>query len=249
MILEIINECRDWLLSQPFFAAGVQVVSVNDKDLGNSVDQFLTKIGGVGVLLGTPQCDQPSADISSGQTSVYFGDIKLVATVFENVLVNRSATGSPLGADPAYWAPGVAEMTSILLHHHRPVGIAETVVCTRGPRIIPPPQGTDKRILCYDAWFRTEGGVKNANPVPTVATPAASVVDNGDGTVTVTLSCSSPAVVFYSIDGSYPGPLNANGSQKTAYSAPFTVAKPFTVLARGWYPGWIAGAILKQSVA
>ena len=39
-----------------------------------------------------------------------------------------------------------------------------------------------------------------------------------------------------------------DGSSKTAYSAPFTVAKPFTFAARGWYPGWIAGAILKQAV-
>ena len=248
MILDIINEAKSWLESQPFFAAGVPVVSVNDKDLGNSVDAFLSKIGGVGVLLGTPECNGPVADISNGQTSVYFNDISLVATIFENVLVNRSATGTPLGSSPSYWAPGVAEMVSILLHQHRPVGIAETIVCTRGPRIIPPPPNTDKRILCYDVWFKTEGGVKNANQPPTVATPSITFADIGGGLATVTIACASPAVVFWSADGSYPGPFNADGSQKAAYSAPVTVSVPCTVQARAWYPGWIASAVAKQAV-
>ena len=248
MILDIIQEAAAWLEAQPYFAAGVKVLSINDKDLGNTVDAFLSRIGGVGVLLGTPSCNKPNCQIISGERVVYFDDIQLVATVFENVLVNRSATGTPLGSSPSYWAPSVAEMVVIKLNEHRPVGISETIMCTRGPRVVPPPPNTDKRILCYDAWFKTEGGVKDSNPIPTVATPAISFADIGGGQATVTIACAAPAVVFWSADGTYPGPFNPDGSQKTAYSAPVTVNIPCTVQARAWYPGWIASAVAKQAV-
>jgi hypothetical protein len=140
-------------------------------------------------------------------------------------------------------------MVAIKLHTHQPVGISESIFCTRGPRIIPPPPETGKRILCYDVWFSTKGGVAAANPTPTVATPTISSVDNGDGTATVTLSCAtSNALIFWSSDGSYPGPFNVNGSSKTPYSAPVTVNVPCQFQCRAWYPGWIGSVTVKQNL-
>lgn len=235
MIVELIQDAADFLSANPYFS-NVPVVSVNEKDITNIVDQHLAKVG-IGVILGTPGLKDPISDAGAGGRGVNFQNIDFRATVFELVTRNRGGGGT------SKWAPTVAETISVLLHLYKPQNIAEALVCVQGPTLVP-----NLELLVYDVAFRTSGGVSMATPITKIATPTLSIVDNG-ATKTITLACSTPyAQMFYSTDGSFPSPLDSTNTPRAPYTAPFTVPNGTKVQVRGWLAGYLASDVVRQNV-
>ena len=241
MILEVIEEAAAALQANPYFA-NIPVVSVNEGDPGNKVDQYLAKVG-IGVVLGTSALRSPSANIQGGG-SLYYDNVVFHATIFENVQVNRGTGGTNK------WAPTVAETVAVLLHWHKPDGVSECLICTDGPTLIPYKDDTERKLLIYDVAFKTQGGIGVSPVISKAATPVAFVVNNGNGTSTVTLSCSTPhAQIWYRTDGSFPSPLNPDNTPSAPYTAPFVVTNGSTRLqARAYLAGYLASDMLKQNI-
>lgn len=243
MILEITAEAAAALSANGYFS-NIPIVAVNDKDIQSRVDQFLAKVG-IGVVLGTSRLGKPVADIQGGG-SLYFEEIIFHATIFENVPVNRASSGT------GKFASTVAETVAVVLHWHKPVNISECLICVQGPTMVP---YENKELLVYDVAFRTNGGIKVNPIISTIATPTIVIVDNGDGTSTITLACSTLySQIWYTTDGSFPAPLDGTNMPRAPYTVPFVVnnitnaAGGTKVQVRAWLPGYIPSTVLKQNV-
>jgi hypothetical protein len=239
MILELLADSAAHLQSLPFYAR-VPIVSVNEKDVGNTVDQFLNKLG-IGIVLGTPTLGKPKADVGE----IYFDAIDVRATVFESVAINRSDVTNP-------WAPTVAEMLATRaggLHQYKPQNISESFYCTQGPRIIPYQEAdrsgalTGRHILVYDVAFRTQGGLLVTTPISKIATPVVTVTAG-----MASIACSTPYVaVFYTLDGTFPAPIDSTNTPRVPYAAPFDVTSGQTLKVRAWFPGYLASDVVTQN--
>lgn len=236
MILSIIQDAADYLLAQSYFS-NIPVVSINEKDIQNRVDEFLAKVG-VGVVLGTPWLGRPNADINTGGGVVYFEGITLMATVFEAVTVNRGTGGT------GKQGPDVAETVAATLHGYKPQQVAEAMYCSDGPRLQP-----HKTLLVYNVRLATRGGVKLTAPIiAQVVTPVISSVPSG-GSSTVTISCATNyAFVWYTADGSAPAPVDAGDNPRAPYTAPFAVPTGTKVRAKAFLPGYLASPEARQVV-
>src|ERR1017187_6505813 len=179
LILTLTQEAAAALQANPFFN-DVDVLALNEKDIQSRIDDALIRKKGIAVVLGTSKLGKPSANIQGGGT-LYFDDIVFHATVFENVPMNRSSSGS------GKLAPDVAETVAALLHWHKPANISECLICVQGPTLIPNPD--NKELLVYDSVFKTQGGISISPIISTAVEPILSIVDNGNGTSTVTVTC------------------------------------------------------------
>lgn len=227
MIIEIIQEAADVLRADPYFS-NVGVVSEDLGDPQNAIDTYVSTLG-IGCVLMTPKVGVAHPDVKGP----YFDDIDFILGVFENVKMNRGTDGTK---KPAL---AVAEVALALLHQHKPTDFAETIIA-KNPAIVVVPHKTQ---LVYNCFFKTEGGLSYA--VAPVATPTSSVVDNGDGTKTITLACATTyAYTFYTTDGRYPSPRDPSGNPRAPYAAPFVVPTGTKVLARAWLPGYLASQLV-----
>jgi hypothetical protein len=235
MLIEIIQDAADALRADPYFS-NIPVLAEDLGDPANAIDTYLTKRGGIGVMIMTPKANVTSPNLPGP----YFEGIIFIASVWENVALNRAADGSGTGKA----ALAVAEVIAALLHHHSPAGIAETLTPLT-PTIALVPR--TEPYLAYNILYKTEGGVDYQRQ--TVADVVPTVVDNGDGTKTVSLACATPwAYIFFTTDGSYPAPLTASGVPRNPYSVSFTVTSPATLLCRAWLPGYLASKVLKINI-
>ena len=239
LILSLTAEAAAALTANPYFA-NVDVLALNEKDIQSRIDDALIKRKGVAVVLGTSKLGQPSADVQGGGM-LYFSDIVFHATVFENVPVNRATSGS------GKFAPDVAETVAALLHWHKPANISECLICVQGPTLIPNPD--NKELLVYDVVFKTQGGIAVSPIISTAATPQFSVVSNGNGTSTVTITCSTPyAQVWVTTDGSFPAPIDSTNTPRAPYTVPMVVPSGSLVQARTWIYGYIPSSVAKLNI-
>lgn len=237
MILEIIQDASDTLLVNPYFS-DIQVVSINQNDVANRVDEFIASLT-CGVILSTPKLSRPKANIMGATSGVYFEGIDFFATIFEDVATNRGNGGT------GKMAPTIAETIAALLHGHKPDNIAESLVCVP-PGIIYVPHATK---LCYNVAFTTQGGVQLTPPLTQIASPSVGVVDNLNGTSTITLACSTPyAQIWYTTDGKNPSPLLPNNTPRTPYTAPFVVAQPAVIKVKAYLAGYLASPLILQNI-
>lgn len=237
MLLNVIQEAADTLLADPYFS-NIAVVSEDLGDPQNEIDRYLTKVNGIGVQLITPRADILKPD----KPGPYYDDIDFIASVWENVKLNRSATGT------SKKALDVAETVSAVLHWHRPVNIAESIVAKR---IVLFPDPT-RRFLAYNVLFKTMGGIQYV--IQTIATPTVQVVVNGNGTSTVTITCATANVAIYYTTAvapqtpDYPSPLNAFGAFNSLYTAPFVLTTGTLLRLRAWLPGYRPSAVVQVQV-
>lgn len=247
MILELTAEAQGALSANPYFS-NVPVLALDEKDIGARVEEAMNKLGtsaagssgGAAVVLGTSRLGKPKADVQ-GAGSLYFDEVIFHATVFENVPLNRGTGGTGKKAS------AIAEMVAVVLHWHLPAGVSECLICIQGPTVVP----TDNPAsLVYDVAFLTQGGI-SANPaIAYAATPGFTVHDNGNGTSTVTVTCTTPyAQVWYTVDGTAPSPLDATNTPRAPYTAPFVVTNGSTKLqARAWLAGYLPSAVSKANI-
>lgn len=229
MILEIIQEASDTLLADPYFS-NVPVVSEDLGDPQNQIDTYLMKTG-CGVLLMTPKASVRFPD----KPGPYYDDIMFIAAVFENVKLNRASTGTRKNA------LDIAEHVATILHMHSPINIAESITC-QSPTIVLVP---DPMYLAYNCLFRTQGGTQYT--IPVIATPTVGIVDNGNGTKTVTIACATPNVsIYYTTDTTYPSPRDATGgTQNPLYTAPVILAINTPLRIRCWLAGYKPSAVVQ----
>lgn len=235
MLIEIIQEAADTLRADPYFS-NIPVLAEDLGDPANSIDDYLTKRTGLGVIIMTPKASVTSPNLPGP----YFENIVFIASVWENVALNRAADSTGTGKA----ALAVAEVIAALLHLHKPTGVSETLTPMQPTIALIP---NTKPYLAYNVLYKTDGGV--SYPVNKVADVVPSVVDHGDGTKTVSLACATPyAYIFFTTDGSYPAPLDASGVQRAPYSISFTITSPVTLLCRAWLPGFLASKVSKTNL-
>ncbi len=237
MLLQTISEAADTLSALPYFS-DIGVFSEDLGDPSNSIDLWLAQKTGIGVQLITPKARVTKPD-KGGNGKVYFDDILFSACVWENVKLNRAEDDS--GTDKA--ALDVAEVVAAALHHHQPSFAIENLTLNAGGIVLIP----HSQLLGYRVNFTTQGGVDFV--INQVITPLLDIVDNGDGTKTVTITCGTPyALIYATSDGSYPAPLDSAGTPRAPYSVPLTVPTGSPILVRAWLPGLLTSKLVSQTV-
>lgn len=105
------NEVVAQLAAQTFFKTApiITVLAHRNKDLTNQVNQIVAKIG-VCVVIGTPVL---RANTPGKHSPPHFSRIEVVSSIWENVIVNRGASGSGQPGDlvaeaVAYYLTGFA---------------------------------------------------------------------------------------------------------------------------------------------
>lgn len=235
MLIEIIEYAADLLRADPYFS-DIPVLSEDLGDPANSIDTYLTKRTGIGVIVMTPKANVKHQNLPGP----YFEDIIFIASVWENVTLNRAADGSGTGKK----ALAVAEtIAAILDKKPSAAGVAETFTAMT-PTIALVPNTSP--FLAYNVLYRTNGGVDYQ--INKVATPVVTV-SGATYPKTISIACATaPAYTFFTTDGSYPAPLDGNGKQRTPYSNQFTVNSPTTIKCRAWLPGMLASQLVTTNV-
>jgi|GEM_PF-1681709 len=106
---------------------------------------------------------------------------------------------------------------------------------------IEPAAMNDPTKVSYIAYFKKIGSD------PRLLKPAAIVFSPTSGAVpqTITLTCSTPDVdIWYTTDGSYPGPRNPSA---ILYTGPFTLTNGATVRASPWITAYQQGDVYQQT--
>lgn len=120
------------------------------KDIQNQITLAVGKLGIITVILTV------SGRLSNAnRTKPYFEDIKLVARTYENVMVNRSPSGSGQSATH------VAESCALILHGWTPAGLQSALFCTDILLVDHP------SLFIWDAIFKLQAGMTNAVPTRT----------------------------------------------------------------------------------
>jgi len=220
------NEIVSRLSADEYFV-DVSVIGERHEDIENEITRALSrmttkggKIGAVvlvgGFEFGVPKPNLPGPDWSDGTVLV---------TAIETVLFNRGASGTGKAA------ADIAVRAGQVLHHYRPVGLAQTLyVHADGLRKV---EDTKPGDVAYVVPIRINPKLSAPVklPAPTVA-PAA-----GAAPQTVTLTCAGATAIYYTLDDTYPSSGNANA---TLYSGPVTVAAAANLRAVGYALGKIA---------
>lgn len=181
---------------------------------------------GISIIVGMPEIAQVKANVRA-----LTGLMTLVIEVHENIMVNMSEGGTLKGCEDFAYA--VAEVLML-----QPFGFWSPI---RVRSILPAPEQVLNQKIVYNVTIETD---LNRSPKPKVAMP--DVVVN-DGQVTGT--CGTPdAVLYWTLDGSLPGPANANAV--TLESGGMTLPPGSWVLrVAGWKQGMAGSVIWQQQVS
>jgi hypothetical protein len=222
--------CANQLIASPYFSTGgtVTVISENVADISDAINTALAKLG-VCVIVITPTANSAFPNY----LVPYFDNIAIKCRVCENVILNRSSSGTNK------WASDVAEMVAVTLHQFEPLGVSECIYLTQPSITIANPGANHVgKILCYDVNFKTAGGFDYT--INQVATPV--IAFSGD---TLTITCSTPgAGLFYTTDGSPPNPGNANA---LVWSAPISVTSGQLIRTTAWLAGQLTSKEAKST--
>lgn len=228
VLKSIQQQVADALVADPRFAL-VKVLTENIKDIDNEME---ISLGPEPVVSGGPYgivalVLTPTADVSwANVPGPYFDKINVVVDIWENVITNRAPGGTQLACQDAI------EAACNIIHQSYPTACnAPIVSVSPSIRIVPDPD-----FLRYQARFITQAGMQ-ATP-PQIFAPT-SIVNTG----VYTLACATTgAAMFYTVDGTNPGP---RGATSNLYTAPITVAPGNTILVKAWLAGYTASDVTK----
>jgi hypothetical protein len=126
----------------------ISVIHEQLKDIQNQIALATGKLGIITVVLTV------SGRMSNpNRTKPYFEDIKLVARTYENVMVNRSPSGSGQSATH------VAESCALILHGWTPAGLQSALFCTDVLLVDHP------HLFVWDAIFTLQAGMTDGAPI------------------------------------------------------------------------------------
>jgi hypothetical protein len=241
------DQVKAFTEADPFFD-GIDILNEELKDILNAVDQRIAQLGGLCIVLVTPSVGGVIANVSGAN----FSDIKLVARIYENTIIN----------DTGKHALDVAMYLAALWSQARPDTFSSALVPSE-PTV---QLGNDPNYLSYDVIFGTESGA--SIPIPQLETPGADltdldavvlaaelqtepgdVADLGDtGPISeAALSHTRPGVaLYYTTDGSYPHPRNSSAA---LYTEPFTLAPGDKLRVRAWLAGFLPSLELRATAA
>lgn len=215
-------------LAADSYFADITVLEEHQKHIVNDLAQALggittkgSKIGAFVFVAGAaPDVSRPDAP------GPLLDEAAIGVNVVEIPLFNKGSTGTQKNA------LDIAVRALQVLHHYRPDGLAQTIVCKSGA--IRPVAAPDANSIAYRAEFTV---TPNIDADPRVATPVISPA-TGVHPQTITLTCgTSGASIYYTTDDSHPA---AGNSRATLYTVPFSAAAAGNIRAIAYKTGMIA---------
>lgn len=200
------------LLAEPYFD-DITVLRFDKGDIQNQVDVVIGRVGICALIL------TPKMTVRFKDTPGPFFEINTSVEVIENVIINRSGSGTNKSA------PEVAEYVAATVHHSPAPG--DNVFGAQSVELTGIGQNERNQVvITYAVDFISEGGL--ALDVNQTATPILT------GTSTITITCATVgASIFYTLDGKNPGPQTG-----TLYTAPVAISSGTTIKARAWIWGY-----------
>jgi len=192
---------------------------VLESDIAVSLGTISKRSGKMGacVVVLMPGIDVPDANGSGPQF-----DIVCTVRVLEAPLYNGSAQGTGIAAE----ALGLRVLH--LLHHFHDMSVAKPMLADRRA-MEPYTAAVSGGAIGYDISVRTSSGIKAGDKVL-----APRISQDGSA---IALSCGTPgAVLYYTLDGSYPGSGNPAA---LAYGDPFQAASGTQVRAGAQHDGLV----------
>lgn len=152
---------------------------------------------GLGIIVGMPELREVNPALRNVK-----GELVLVMNLIENPLVNEGADGTGLTAEALAWLLA----TTLPQTNLAPGG----QILADKELIAPMPEAVIEKRIEYRVTLRM---LIHSAAVEKCATP---VVAYNDGTGTFGITCAtSGAAIWYTLDGSYPGPGNAEAALYT----------------------------------
>lgn len=199
------------------FFSDVPVLLQRAGNIDNEVERALNclneKTGKMGACLIVlmPETEAPEENLPGPPI-----EIVISVQVYELTLVNEDTANGGTGKD----AESLANVVLNLLHLYAPYHLGNVLVADRKPIRPVKIEGA----VSYLVMLRLRTGLENPQKV---ATPT---LTEEDGLYTLTCATAG-ATIYYTIDGSHPGPVNEEAIE---YTAPF--AEPAT----GTLVRWVA---------
>ena len=192
----IADAARDALLADPYFSA----ITVNglptpfifseDPNVVYAVVQKALSQVNIAIVVLLPACNNRNPN----EPGPYFDDVLFHVKVFELPNTNR-----PQGLPDCY---DLAANVCRVLHRYAPDSVDMIFFVSQAIPV------ADPDMIIYQVGIKCSAGIAfRANPAigPVVATPATK----SSSPQVVTLTCSTlGAVIWYTLDGTYPSPLN-----------------------------------------
>ena len=229
---QIQQDIVDKLNSESFFA-GVPAISLDEMVIASEISKLMPQLVGkggkvgCGMLVNYPDMQGLYANVVPPQS-----DILISVDCIENPEQNWNLDiGARISAQRA------ARQVRALLHGFVIYGIAVLTQADTAIEAVPLHKELFPNCRCFRANFR--GRFEEIQQAKCLI-PA--IAENNP--LQVTLSTTDGATIFYTTDGSFPGPGNAAATQ---YQAPFNVLSGTTVRWASFLAG-INGSDVKQSI-
>ncbi len=197
--------------ADPYFA-DIEIISERLKDIDSKLEQTLSIIGGLAIVLVTPTLGKVLANVPGAN----FEQITIVGRVLENLNLN----------DTGKEALDVAIYMHALWSQLKP----DQLTATLKPLEPSIRLGNDPKYLAYDVAFSTEGGTRIE--IPQLAAPDLA---NDAGEITITHGTPG-AAIFRTLNGTPPVPRNPAAQ---LVQAPFTPGAGVAIRARAWLAGYL----------
>jgi hypothetical protein len=209
--------------ADPYYAS-IPIITERKRDVESRIDEQVSKIGGIAIILITPTLGGPMPNIPGAN----FSKIVFLARHYE--LPARNSSGKE--------AIEVALHTAALWSQLKPDAFSQ-ILHPDDPSIV---LGDDPKYLSWDVIYITEGGTKI--DIPQLDAPA---IDASDTSAVELISTQPGAAIFYTLDNSAPSPRNPTA---TVYTAPFDASTSGTkIRSRTWLAGYIPSTETKLTTA
>jgi hypothetical protein len=251
ILLQIQQDCADNLNSESAFQHLPALLfrkTVIASDISKRMPHLTGKNGkvGCGILVCMPTISGEDPNVQPPQ-----GDILLPFWCVSQEEINYQATGTGISAEAA------ALMVRAYIHQFSLRGQVELY---QDQRAIEPLPGIEQLYPgCVGYQFTARG--KMADPQLSIV-PNPTLAENSP--LQITLACSITEVIvsystngnpiyaavaiYYTTDGSFPGPGNSTGTA-TLYTAPFTVPAGTVVAFKAYAPGWRGSDVIQQLIS
>ena len=235
ILFQLQQDCVDLINSEAIFQYNAGVAyrkAVISQEIARRVPHLTAKNGRMGcsILVMQPMVEGADPNISTPQ-----GDVLLPFHIIEQPEINMAAGGTQISSEQ------IAMEIRAYFHQRSFRG---QIVLLQDNRAIEPLPGIEREYQgCVGYQVMMRGRLADQS-YPQVATPQMS---EGNGAV-ITLTCAtSGAAIYYTIDGSYPGPGNSTGVA-TLYTVPFTAHPPVTLAFAAYVAGSRGSDVMQSTI-